>query len=69
MKIQSNIDYMSQNASLSGNLSESMGAIPKEATRMAMVVISTLPIACTYPFFSKIFCKRTNDWRRQRINI
>jgi putative aldouronate transport system permease protein len=57
MKIQSNIDYMSQNASLSGNLSESMGAIPKEATRMAMVVISTLPIACTYPFFQKYFVK------------
>ncbi|GGH80033.1 putative aldouronate transport system permease protein [Pullulanibacillus pueri] len=55
MKIQSNIDYMTQNASLSANLSGGMASIPKEATRMAMVVISTLPIACSYPFFQRYF--------------
>ncbi|WP_396954412.1 carbohydrate ABC transporter permease [Niallia sp.] len=55
MKIQSNIDFMTQNAGLSGNLSGGMAAIPKEATRMAMVVISTLPIACSYPFFQRYF--------------
>lgn len=57
MKIQSNIDYMSQNATIGATLTESMGNIPKEATRMAMVVISTLPIACLYPFFQKYFVK------------
>lgn len=57
MKIQSNIEYMSQNATLSSNLAASMQGIPKEATRMAMVVISTLPIALTYPFFQKYFVK------------
>lgn len=57
MKIQSNIDYMAQNATIGANLAESMGSIPKEATRMAMVVISTLPIACLYPFFQKYFVK------------
>ncbi|MFB5453530.1 carbohydrate ABC transporter permease [Enterococcus faecalis] len=57
MKIQSNIDYMSQNATIGANLAESMGAMPKEATRMAMVVISTVPIACIYPFFQKYFVK------------
>jgi putative aldouronate transport system permease protein len=57
MKIQSNIEYMSQNATLGANLSSGVAAIPKEATRMAMVVISTLPIAATYPFFQKYFVK------------
>lgn len=55
MKIQSNIEYMSQNANMSSALSGGAAAIPKEATRMAMVVISTIPIACSYPFFQKYF--------------
>ncbi|MDT1959419.1 carbohydrate ABC transporter permease [Carnobacterium divergens] len=55
MKIQSNIEYMSQNANMSSALSGGAAAIPKEATRMAMVVISTVPIACSYPFFQKYF--------------
>ncbi|MGO2101088.1 carbohydrate ABC transporter permease [Vagococcus salmoninarum] len=55
MKIQSNIDYMSQNANMGSMLSEGASAIPKEATRMALVVISTLPIALSYPFFQKHF--------------
>ena len=54
MKIQSNIEYMTQNAGMSAQLSGG-AAIPKEATRMAMVVISTLPIACSYPFFQRYF--------------
>lgn len=57
MKIQSNIDYMAQNASMSGNLAGNISSIPKEATRMAMVVISTLPIALSYPFFQKYFVR------------
>ncbi|WP_413521462.1 carbohydrate ABC transporter permease [Brochothrix thermosphacta] len=55
MKIQANIEYMTQNASMSTALSSGAQAIPKEATRMAMVVISTLPIALSYPFFQKYF--------------
>lgn len=55
MKIQANIEYMTKNAGMAGNLSGGMAAIPKEATRMAMVVISTLPIALSYPFFQKYF--------------
>jgi putative aldouronate transport system permease protein len=55
MKIQNNIDYMTQNASMNGNLAGGAASIPKEATRMAMVVISTLPIACSYPFFQRYF--------------
>ena len=57
MKIQSNIEMLSQNASSGTQFGGSLMAIPKEATRMAMVVIATLPIACSYPFFQKDFVR------------
>lgn len=52
MKIEKNIEFIRQNAMLSGQV---MSSLPQESVRMAMVVISTLPIACTYPFFQKYF--------------
>lgn len=52
MKIEKNMEFIRQNAMLSGQV---MSALPQESVRMAMVVISTLPIACTYPFFQKYF--------------
>lgn len=52
MKIEKNMEFIRQNAMLSG---EVMSALPQESVRMAMVVISTLPIALTYPFFQKYF--------------
>lgn len=52
MKIEKNMEFIRQNAMLSGQI---MNALPQESVRMAMVVISTLPIACTYPFFQKYF--------------
>lgn len=55
MKIQANIEYMTKSVSMSGAMAGGLAAIPKEATRMAMVVISTLPIALSYPFFQKYF--------------
>lgn len=58
MKIQSNIQYLSENAAVAASVSSAVsGALPKEATRMAIVVISTLPIACLYPFFQRYFVK------------
>lgn len=53
MKIQSNLDYISNNVGLSG-INSGIG-LPKESARMAMVVLSTLPIAVSYPFFQKYF--------------
>lgn len=53
MNIQNNIDYMLNNAALGIQISQLN--IPKEATRMAMVVIATLPIAVSYPYFQKYF--------------
>ncbi|MEG3239679.1 carbohydrate ABC transporter permease [Streptococcus suis] len=58
MKIQANIQYLSENAAaVAAMSSEVAGALPKEATRMAIVVVSTLPIACLYPFFQRYFVK------------
>lgn len=57
MKIQNNIQYLTQNAGASSQLSGGMAAIPGESARMAIVVISTLPIAISYPFFQKYFVK------------
>lgn len=57
MKIQNNIQYLTQNAGASGQLVGGMAAIPGESARMAIVVISTLPIAISYPFFQKYFVR------------
>lgn len=54
MQIQANIDYIVKNGA-QGVATVSGVSIPREATRMAMVVISTLPIALSYPFFQKYF--------------
>lgn len=57
-KIQANIEFMINNAALGGAQLSAVGSsIPKEATRMAMVVLATLPIACFYPFFQRYFVK------------
>ncbi|HEY4537832.1 MAG TPA: carbohydrate ABC transporter permease, partial [Erysipelothrix sp.] len=53
MQIQSNLEYISKNVGQAGL--DAQLSMPKEATRMAMVVISTLPIALSYPFFQKHF--------------
>ena len=53
MKIQANLDYINQNSGISG-ITGQMN-IPREATRMALVVISTVPIAISYPFFQRYF--------------
>lgn len=58
MKIQANIQYLSENAAAAASVSSAVsGTLPKEATRMAIVVVSTLPIACLYPFFQRYFVK------------
>lgn len=57
MKIQNNIQYLTQNAGASNQLAGGMASIPGESARMAIVVISTLPIAISYPFFQKYFVK------------
>ncbi|MGT2933128.1 carbohydrate ABC transporter permease [Streptococcus catagoni] len=55
MKIQSNLEQLARNASMSAQASEGLLSLPKESVRMAIVVVATLPIALTYPFFQKYF--------------
>lgn len=54
--IMANIQALASNAATLGVSSAEMIAnMPKEAARMAIVVIIVLPIACAYPFFQKYF--------------
>ena len=55
MKIESNIEFMRQNVEISGLQADLLSAIPADGAKMAMVVIATLPIAISYPFFQKYF--------------
>lgn len=57
IKLQNNIQYLTQNAGAGAQISGGLAAIPGESARMAIVVISTLPIAISYPFFQKHFVK------------
>lgn len=57
MRIENNIDFIRQNAMLSNQNSSILASIPQDSVRMAMVVIATLPIALSYPFFQKYFVK------------
>lgn len=57
IKIQNNIQYLTQNAGAGSQITGGMAAIPNESARMAIVVISVLPIAVSYPFFQKYFVK------------
>lgn len=54
--IMANIQALASNAATMGvSAAELIATMPKEAARMAIVVIIVLPIACAYPFFQKYF--------------
>lgn len=56
MKIQNTMEFISTNAEMSATMASTVNtSLPQESTRMAMVVISVLPIAMTYPFFQRYF--------------
>nr|WP_235864101.1 carbohydrate ABC transporter permease [Sutcliffiella halmapala] len=57
MRIENNLDFIRQNAMLTNQNSSILSSIPQDSARMAMVVIATLPIALSYPFFQKYFIK------------
>ncbi|HAM1361663.1 TPA: carbohydrate ABC transporter permease, partial [Listeria monocytogenes] len=54
MKIENNLEFMRQNSEIAYTAG-AFKSIPQDGAKMAMVVISTLPIAITYPFFQKYF--------------
>ncbi|GHH97886.1 ABC transporter permease [Neobacillus kokaensis] len=55
MKIEANLEFMRQNMDIANMQSSLFNTIPQESAKMAMVVIATLPIAVSYPFFQKYF--------------
>ncbi|BFH71337.1 carbohydrate ABC transporter permease [Paenibacillus dendritiformis] len=57
MRIENSMQFLLNNAQLnaSGQTLELMRTLPQESTRMALVVLATLPIACAYPFFQRYF--------------
>ena len=53
ISLEENISFLTRN---SQNMTAGTATnVPSETVRMAMVVISVLPIACSYPFFQKYF--------------
>lgn len=55
MRIQNNLNYLAQNTGMGSQIQGGLAALPSESARMAIVVVSTLPIALTYPFFQRYF--------------
>jgi putative aldouronate transport system permease protein len=55
-RLLGDINFLAQNAQLLGvSIAQVIATMPKEAARMAMVVVAVLPIACAYPFFQRYF--------------
>jgi len=51
--LEENISFLTRN---SQNMTAGTASnVPSETVRMAMVVVSVVPIACSYPFFQKYF--------------
>ncbi|WP_246366950.1 carbohydrate ABC transporter permease [Paraliobacillus salinarum] len=55
MKIEANLEFMRENMDVANMQQSLFSTIPQESAKMAMVVIATLPIAVSYPFFQKYF--------------
>ncbi|ALS29069.1 sugar ABC transporter permease [Paenibacillus sp. 32O-W] len=57
MKIETNIQFILQNSTVASTTERASIArsLPAETTRMAMVVLATLPIVFAYPFFQRYF--------------
>ncbi|MDR0636026.1 MAG: carbohydrate ABC transporter permease [Treponema sp.] len=55
-RLLGDINFLAQNAALLGvSQAQLLASMPKEAARMAIVVVAVLPIACAYPFFQRYF--------------
>jgi putative aldouronate transport system permease protein len=55
-KILENISTLAQNTQMLGaSRAELLARLPAESARMGIVIITVLPIVCTYPFFQRYF--------------
>lgn len=56
IKLESSMEFLVNNSqSLGANAVQAVSSMPKETVKMAIVVITTLPIIFAYPFFQKYF--------------
>lgn len=56
IKLETSIEFLVNNSQAIGlNATEAVAKMPKETVKMAIVVITTLPIIFAYPFFQKYF--------------
>ena len=56
IKLETSIEFLITNSAALGTAAvEEAAKMPKETVKMAIVVISTLPIVCAYPFFQQYF--------------
>ena len=56
MNIQNSMEFLANNNDITLAQQQAIqNSLPQESTRMAMVVVATLPIAIVYPFFQKYF--------------
>lgn len=55
MRIETSMQFIMQNASNSSISAEALRSLPQDTSRMAMVVLATLPIIFAYPFFQRYF--------------
>ena len=56
IQIESSIDWLASNKSMMGvDGIQAAANLPKETIKMAIVVISTLPIIFAYPFYQRYF--------------
>ncbi len=53
--ILKNIQYLANNPSMGATLQQYRAMMPAESARMAIALVTVLPIACVYPFFQKYF--------------
>ena len=53
--IQRKIEYIANNPYGGLSLQEYKASMPTESVRMAIAMVSIVPIACVYPFFQKYF--------------
>lgn len=56
IRLESSMEFLANNATAMGtNAVEAASKMPKDTAKMAIVVITTLPIIFAYPFFQKYF--------------
>jgi len=56
IRLETSMEFLANNsAALGTNAVEAAAAMPKDTAKMAIVVITTLPIIFAYPFFQKYF--------------